>query len=82
MYAQSEAAAQLNAEQTKLAELKKAKAELASTLISSAEENDNLKLSLQQEREAAAESEVQPSNHHASSPIERTPLKIDRIFPT
>ena len=56
-HVQREAGAQLYAKEAKL---EKANTELASSLTSTAEENGNLKLSLQQEREAAAESKVQP----------------------
>ena len=58
---QGEAAAQLQAEQARLTEAGKEKAELASGFATIAQENGSLNQSLQQEKEAAAESKVQPS---------------------
>lgn len=67
---QSDAAAQLNAALAKQAEIEKAKAELATNLASTAEETGNLKLALQREREAAADSKVQ---FESLSPSKRYP---------
>ena len=55
---QSQAEARLTAEQAKLAEAEKSKAELSSQLDKIAQENGNLQALLQQEQEAAAKQKV------------------------
>ena len=62
---QKEVSDQLKAEQARLSEAGKEKAELVSRLATIAQENGSLKKSLQQEQEAAEEIKVQPSKHIA-----------------
>ena len=60
---QSEAEASISAEQAKCNEAERAKAELKSRLSDAAQEISNLKASLHQEQDAAAEQKVLAPNH-------------------